>query len=268
MEKKKSWAQQGFGGLKHEEERLATLFGPNRVWLKPGSSLEFLFIDDEPFTFYEHNPKIDGSWRNWVTCLSGSDYDTTPCCEILGPNSKYYVGYFTVVDLSKWTDKKGNVHQYEVKLLPAKAKTLKKLKRKKEERGSLVGCIYKAHREDEESANVGDEFEFIKEADLSKVFDAVNYKGTKLAELYAKAFEGGPEQIALLQKTFSLSIGDDKKPVQKVVPFNYFSIFEPKDPRTVKTFLAGATMDRDDDKAKSPAATSGAAAAADEDIPF
>lgn len=265
-DKKKSWAQQGFDGTKQEEERLATMYGPNRIWVKPGTSQEFVFVDDTPFCFYEHNPKIDGNWKNWVTCLQNvTDGGEVPCCEILGANSRYYVGYLTVVDMSKWTDKKGNVHQYEVKLLPAKLKTLKKFKRKKEERGSLVGCIYRTTREDDKSANVGDEFEFIKEADLSKVFDVANYKGTKLAEMYSKAAES-PEQLAILQKIFTLSM-DGGKILPKVPMFNYYSIFSPKAPRDLRTLLAGATMDRDDD-AKGSDTKSGGAAGADEDIPF
>jgi hypothetical protein len=263
---KKSWAQQGFDGTKKEEERLATMYGPNRVWLKPGTSQEFVFVDDTPFCFYEHNPKIDGSWKNWITCLKDVSDGEVPCCEILGQNSRYYVGYLTVVDMSKWTDKKGNVHQYEVKLLPAKLKTLKKFKRKKEERKSLVGCIYRATREDDKSANVGDEFEFVKEADISKVFDVANYKGTKLAEMYAKAMES-PEQMAILQKIFTVPLVDGKI-LPKVPAFNYYSIFEPKSPRDCRTALAGATMDRDDAGGAGGAAAAGGSAGADEDIPF
>lgn len=263
--KKKTWAQQGFDGTKKEEERLATMYGPNRVWLKPGTSQEFVFVDDTPFCFYEHNPKIDGSWKNWITCLKDVSDGEVPCCEILGQNSRYYVGYLTVVDMSKWTDKKGNVHQYEVKLLPAKLKTLKKFKRKKEERGSLVGCIYRATREDDKSANVGDEFEFVKEADLAKVFDVANYKGTKLAEMYAKAMES-PEQMNILQKIFTVPVVDGKI-LPKVPMFNYFNIFEPKSPRDCRTALAGATMDRDDAPGGGGAAAGGSSGA-DEDIPF
>lgn len=266
-ETKKKWAQMGFEGTKKEEERLATMYGPNRVWVKPGTSQEFVFVDDTPFCFYEHNPKIDGNWKNWVTCLQSVSDGEVPCCEILGQNSRYYIGYLTVVDMSKWTDKKGNVHQYEVKLLPAKLKTLKKFKRKKEERGSLVGCIYRTTREDDKSANVGDEFEFVKDADLAKVFDAAYYKGTKLAEMYAKALES-PEQMNILQKIFTIPLVDGKI-LPKVPVFNYFSIFEPKSPRDVRVALSGASMDHDDDDDKG-SGKSGAAGAsgAEEDIPF
>lgn len=189
----KSWYDTGFGGMKHEEDRLAALSGPQRFWIPSGGNKLFVFLDDEPCCIYEHNPKINGSWKNWITCLNGVS-DDIPCCEILGDKTKYYVGYFTVIDCSDYTDKKGNKYQYELKLLPAKIKTLKKFRRKKEERGSLVNTLFKATREDDKSPSCGDEFEFQREADLAKLLPLVIYKGKKLVELIAKANET-PENV-------------------------------------------------------------------------
>jgi hypothetical protein len=96
------------------------------------------------------------------------------------------------------------------------------------------------------------------------VFDVANYKGTKLAEMYGKAMET-PEQMAILQKIFTVPIVDGKT-LPKVPMFNYFNIFEPKSPRDCRTALAGATMDRD---ASAPSgASSGGGAGADENVPF
>lgn len=267
MEPSKKWAATGFGGLKAEEERIATMYGPNRVWIPPGGSQEWVFIDDVPFCFHEHNPKIDGNWKNWTTCIRDVSDDGAPCCEILGANSRYFTGYFTVVDLSKWTDKKGNVHQYEIKLVGAKMKTLKKLERKKTDRGSLVGCIYKVTREDDKSPNCGDDFEFVREAQLDKLFDVTNYKGKKLADLFGKAGED-PTQMNILKKTFNLLVGDDQKPISKIPTFNYYSLFEPKSPKDLRTLLAGAKVERWDDDADPGAAPKSAGGGADEDVPF
>lgn len=267
-EQKKSWIQSGFGGIKGEEDRLANLYGPNRVWIKPGTSTELLFIDDEPSSMYEHNWKADGSWKNWLTCLSQGDFGEIPCCELLGANSKYYVGFFTVVDLSKWTDKKGNVHQYEVKLLPAKLKTQKKLQRKKEELGKLSGNIIKCFRETDDSASVGDEFTFVKTVeDMSKVFSVANYKGAKLGEMYGKAAEN-PDELNRLMKTFRVQLDDAGKPKPVVVPFNYASVFEMKDPKTVRTLLAGASKGELDGGGSSSTSTSSSSGGSAEDIPF
>lgn len=267
-ENKKSWASEGFDGVKGEEERLATMYGPNRVWIPPGGSQEWVFITDTPFCFHEHNPKIGGNFKNWLTCLKNVSEDGVPCCEILGDKSRYYTGYFTVVDLSKWTDKKGNVHQYEVKLVGAKLKTLKKLERKKKDRGTLIGSIFKVTREDDKSPNVGDDFEFVREASLEKLFDVANYKGKKLAELYAKAIED-PTQMNVLKKTFDLQLGDDKKPLPKIPSFNYYSIFEPKAAKDVKSMLANVKIeDFDDDTKDGGGSKSTSGGGADETVPF
>lgn len=259
------WASAGFGGTQKEEQRLATLYGPNRVWLKPGTSQEWVFIDDEPLCFHEHNPKINGDWKNWMTCLQNISDDGVPCCEILGAKTRYYVGYFTVVDLSKWTDKKGNVHQYEIKLLPAKLKTLKKLQRKKQDKGTLIGAMYKVTRETDQSPACGDDFEYLREADLSKLFDLVNYKGKKLAEHFAKA-DSDPVVQHMLKQTFNLRLGDDNKVLPKISPFNYYSLFEPKSAKEVRSMLHGAKIESwdDDDKGAKPGAGTGA----DEEVPF
>jgi hypothetical protein len=263
---KQSWATTGFGGNQKEEQRLATLYGPNRVWIKAGGSQEWVFIDDEPLCIHEHNPKINGDWKNWLTCLQNISEDGVPCCEILGAKSRYYVGYFTVVDLSKWTDKKGNVHQYEVKLLPAKLQTLKKLARKKEDKGSLIGALYKVHRETEKSPSCGDDFEYIRDADLSKLFEVANYKGKKLSELYGKAVED-PVVAHMLKQTFNLKYGDDNKILPKIAPFNYLSLFEPKSAKDVRSFLKGAKIEGWDDS-KGGGEKGGGGSSADEEVPF
>lgn len=263
---KTGWANAGFGGTQKEEQRLATMYGPNRVWLKPGTSQEWVFIDDEPLCFHEHNPKINGDWKNWFTCLQNISEDGVPCCEILGAKTRYYVGYFTVVDLSKWTDKKGNTHQYEVKLLPAKLKTLKKLERKKKDKGSLVGAMYKVTRETDQSPACGDDFEFIRDADLTKLFEVANYKGKKLSEHYGKAED--PVVKHMLNQTFSLRLGDDNKILPKIAPFNYMSLFEPKTAKDIRAMLNGVTIEGWDDDKGGKGGASGAAGGADEEVPF
>lgn len=266
---KTSWAKQGFEHLKAEEDRVASMYGPSRVWIPAGNSQEWVFLDDNPFSFHEHNPKIDGSWRNWITCLQGVQ-DETPCCEILGQKSRYFTGYFTVVDLSKWTDKKGNSHQYEIKLVGAKMKTLKKLARKKEQRGSLVGCIFKVTREDDKSPNVGDDFEYVRDADLSRLFEVANFKGTKFPELFSKASED-PSAMNALKRNFNVSFDDNQQLVKKLPIFNYYSLFEPKAAKDLRTFLKASKIESGDDfeggaagGSKSGSQPSGA----DEDIPF
>jgi len=234
-EEGKSWYDTGFDGMKREEDRIATMSGPQRVWIPPQSSKELVFLDDDPVCIHEHCPKMNGHYRNWITCLNGV-YDDVACCEILSTKGRYYVGYFSVIDCSAWTDKKGNKYQYEQKLLPAKLKTLKKLKRKREDRGTLVGCLFKVHREDEKSPVCGDEFDFQREADMDKLFQLANYKGKRIAELFSKA--GADDGLKKLMRLFQVEVHDGEI-APRLVPFNYVEILAPKPSKDVRDMLGG-----------------------------
>lgn len=239
-----SWYNTGFDGIAKEEARLASLTGPGRLWIPPGEQRELVFIDSTPACIYEHNPRINNTFRNWMTCLQGI-HDFCPACRDLGANTRYYCGYFTVVDCSKWKDRKGNDHQYEIMLLQAKLKTLKKFRRKKEERGSLAGCLYRATREDEKSPVCGDEFEFVREVDMGKMLSEVMYRGKKLLRLYEEMNQK-PENRALMFNTFQLSFSDENanpeedEPDQLVVPFNYEKVLAPMTPKDMADMLGGA----------------------------
>jgi len=230
---------------------------PRRLWIKAGEYREIVMVDDDPLCVHEHNPKMNNRWDNWFTCLQGIA-DSAPCCEILGANTRYYVGYVTVVDCSLYVDKKGNKHQYELKLLPAKLKTLKKFKRKREDRGSLVGAVFKATREDAKSPSVGDEFEYMRQADMDKLFELTTFHGRKLTELYSAAMEN-PASLSTLKNIFQVSM-DGGKPIPKLNPFNYFEILKPKSPDEIRAMLKGATFD------DAPGPTSGESSV--DDIPF
>jgi hypothetical protein len=245
------------------------LYGPDRFWLPVGASKELVFLDDEPTCLREHNPKLNGRWSNWFTCLSGVSGEDPVCCQILGENYRqYFVGYYTVVDCSKWTDKKGNSYQYEVKLLPAKMSTINKLKRKKEDRGTLVGCMYKVSRDTDKDPSVGGDFEFSRDADLAKLFDVASYKGKKLSDLYAKATEHA-ETLNKLVRTFDIKPEKGTHLPKRLAPFNYFEILKPRPAKEIRTMLAGIRFEKDDAELEiPPGAGSGVVASESDDIPF
>lgn len=170
---------------------------------------------------------------------------------------RYYVGYFTVVDCSEWTDSKGVKHQYEVKLLPAKMKTLKKFKRKKEDKGSLVGAMFTAFREDSRSPSVGDEFEFKREVDLNKLFEVAVYSNKKLKEVFSLAEKEG--RVDELAQTFQVIREAGGGITKTLVPFNYFELLKPMPPADVKRFLLGV---------EDPDASAGDSKADEDDVPF
>jgi hypothetical protein len=248
------------------QERRAdfSTYAPDRVWIPAGKSTELVFVDDTAISFEEHNAHINGNWKNWMTCAAPiTDEGEPECCRILGKDSRYRVTMLTVVDCSKWTDKKGNVHQYEVKVLPAKYKTAQKLERKSgdlaKEGKSLIGRLYKVVRETDKSPSVGDEYEFTRDVDLGKLFSLATYKGKKLSDLWDKADESA-EEYAKLARVFAISKGADGKVVRKLVPFRYEAVFAPKLPKEIRETLGNYTRPAEDE----PAPSKGA----DETVPF
>lgn len=263
-----SWYTQGFGGVKKEEDRVAQMYGPPRFWMKAGTSTQLVFIDDEPACIHEHSPKINGSWKNWFTCLKDSNPEDAACCELIGADTRHYVGYLTVVDCSEWKDTKGNVHQFEIKLLPAKLKALKLLQTKKEGRDNrLAGRVYRVSRTDDKSPGIGNDYEFDRDADLEKLFQAVNYKGKKLRDLMRS---DKPEELARIKKTFNVSFDKEGSIVPKLVPFNYQDVLKPKSPKELRDVLRGVKIERDDDRPAGggTGTTEGGGKRDDDDVPF
>lgn len=241
----RSWYDTGYAGLKREMDRIDQTNAPNRVWLPVGGKRELVWIDDEPVCIHEHSPKMNGEWKNWFTC--GKDvYDNSVCCELFNPSGykSYYVGFYTVIDCSEWTDAKGNKHQYEVKLFPAKMKNIKRLEMRREQRGAFAGKLFSIMRLDEKSASTGDEFEVLRDADMAKLFPLANYKGKKLSELFAKGTD--EENISRLKNTWKVEVVDGKV-VPKLVPFNYSKILYPMAPKELRALVSGSVVDKRDD---------------------
>lgn len=268
----KSWYSTGFSKDSGNGKSDMFTWDPDRVWMPAKDSRDFVFCDDAPFTFDEHNLKLNGNWKNWITCLAPVTEDGEPnCCQIAGKDSRYRVSMLTIVDTSKWTDKKGVTRQYEIKVLPAKFKTSQKLDRKvtdlAKDGKSIVGRLYKVTRETDKSPAVGDDYEFTREVDMVKLFDLVTYKGKKLADLYTAADESA-EAFAKLSRVFAISKGADGKIVRKIVPFRYDAIYAPKTAKEVKELLGGFDASENTHDFDSKGAKGGSTAAVDDEIPF
>ena len=130
----------------------------NRFWLPADSTAKIVFLDDNPPIIEEHQLQIDGDWKNWFTCLRMVG-EVCPICENLD-NKAYTVGFYTILDMSEWVDKSGKTHMNELKLFPAKFKTLQVLKRLSAKRGSLEGCVFEVYRSTSDAPNTGDVFDF------------------------------------------------------------------------------------------------------------
>jgi hypothetical protein len=250
-------------------------FLPDRFWIPTGQSREIVFIDSLPAVFKEHNAKLNGSWKNWLTCAAPymSDGDLAPCCSIIG--EPYQVAMYTIIDCSSWTDKKGNSRQYEIKVLPAKYKTAMKLKRKngdlQPEGKSLSGRLYKVVRETDKSPSVGDEYEYVRDVDVSKLFSLVTFRGKKLADLISQAHTD-PKVFETLHHNFNYTKDVDGNIPRRLQPFNYAAIYEPKQPKDLRLLLRNfKPEDRQDSRFGGGHGGGGSSSndsGADETVPF
>jgi hypothetical protein len=270
MSETPSWYNQGYDGINKEEQRLQSLSGPQRLWLPPGTGRDLVLVDDEAFCIYEHNAKINGNWQNEHTCMKGVE-DPCESCVRLGERSRYYIGYLTVVDCTLYVSKKGNKYQYELKLCGAKLGMLKKWRRKKDERGSLVMMKTKVHREDDNKPSTGDEWEYVKPVeDHDALFSVANYKGKKLSELWDKA-EENEQSMDLLKQIFQLDFDDEGRLLRRVVPFNYMEILKPRGNDFIRQLLGGVTREEatgqseDGDNGKKDVS---AGSGGEDDVPF
>jgi hypothetical protein len=108
------------------------------------------------------------------------------------------------------------------------------------------------------SPNTGDDFDFDRDVDTSKMFEKVSYKGKLLKDLFEEA-EKDDEKMKELKKTFAVRHVDDDtaKPLLREVPtFNYFELFKPLSPAEIKSRVIGHSTPRDrnndsDDNTKS-----------------
>lgn len=264
-----SWYETGTEGIEREQARLDSQRGPGRLWIPPGADKDIVVADDEPFCIHEHNPKMDGNYRNWLTCLRNA-YDEVVCCQVLGPKSRYYCGYVTIVDCSEWTDNRGNKHQYEMRLLQLKMKSLKKFRRKKEDKGALVGTMWNFLREDNRSPTCGDEWTYKRDVEMDKLFSFVCYRGKKLSDLWAEA-EEKDEVMARVTSQFDIKPDENGK-LPKIVPsFNYLEVLKPMAPKDARLHLGAVEADDDDASAFSDGPSGGGSSSSgvtEDNVPF
>lgn len=196
------WYKTGSDGLADDISNSQRRDIIKRFWVPKGESKTILFLDDAAFRFWEHGVKMDGSWRNFFVCLKKNLGEECPLC--LADYQPYFVGFYTVIDKTGFTDRSGNKHCNEKLLLQAKTQILEKLKRHSDKRGGLTGCIFDVTRgSGTKSSSVGDDFDFMERLDLTKEVPA-DLKGIDLA------------------------------------PFNYADIFKPENASDLKIMIAKA----------------------------
>jgi hypothetical protein len=130
---------EGFGDVEKEAKK-TRVFTPFRFWMKPNTKTKLTFVNDLPFSFFEHQLKINGKWQNFFTCKRKE----CPLCKAGNTANKMYA--WVVVDHTTWTDNKGNQHQDEVRLFVCKAKPALRMQKLREKNDGLRGLRVEIER--------------------------------------------------------------------------------------------------------------------------
>ena len=151
-----SWYSTG-GQKVEEQQRIAQEQRENqppyRVFMKAGEERVLIYLDEEGFSFQEHTVKVGEYWKQF-TC-SGVNNG----CPLCKNDKSYLITLFSTVELSTWTDKRGTVHENEVKIHALKPEAAMSLLKKKARWGGLVGRQVIVGRKGDKDAASGSDFE-------------------------------------------------------------------------------------------------------------
>lgn len=182
-----SWFSDGFATTKSdlEEKKDQQLRNSaRRFWVKTDTYTDVIFLDERAISFREHkfwNPGGGGS--DEFTCLGLAG--ACPAC--LDGHEAQKVTVFSIIDTSKWSDKKGNVHENEKKLLVVYPEQAAALMEKKANWGGLSGKAVRIRRTGKTSPSSGNDFELLMRDARPLVVDLSKYKDNQPFD-YIKLF--------------------------------------------------------------------------------
>jgi len=162
------WFNTGFESSSHAYDYDDSNKGPRRFWMPPETQKRVIFLDDDPTTFWEHNFKHKGSWKNWEPCKKRNRMDDNcALCERYPDRKPSFIGLLSVISMTPWESKQGREFCYGRELFAAKLGgkdkpgVLKKLERMKKQHGGLTGCVFDIYRSGGKTESVGDEFTLV-----------------------------------------------------------------------------------------------------------
>jgi len=162
----------GYGGVSDAQRQTELSRRPGRFFLKyvekqPAPEAEIIFITDQPFAFWEHQPPVGGQqWGNFFPCNQGIWPGDPSCimCRTRSIPDRYYIGLYTIIDCSEFSYE-GTIYKNKRRILAAKLDTIKLLQKKIEtygtpERPGIVGKRFLVSRTSAKSARVGNVFDY------------------------------------------------------------------------------------------------------------
>lgn len=231
-----NWYTTGAEGLAVEAKRKADADKPKRFWMPKEAMADVVFLDNESFNIYEFQWRDGSSWMNWATLSSDPDVSVLFKSKGLRP---YLCAFRTIINCNEWTDPKGNKHQFELQLLPAKAHLADLLERRKKMHNGLALKVFTVSRgKTEKAAASGDDYVLTREVtDPEKLYASATYKGKRFAELI-EAANKDPSKLEFMRSKFQVRLDSDGKIIPGLYPFNYLNLLEPPTLRAAKEMLA------------------------------
>lgn len=213
---KKKWFARGKEGVemsKRNDEEMAArreARGPRRFWLENESSAKVTLLDNPEFFVYEHNLKLGGKYHNYFTCLQ--QIDTCPICE--SGDSPSFILVATVINHKKFEGKDGKVFKNQKQLIVFKSKAKEKILRQLEKKGNLRFTVWELSRGSSSTeCSTGEDFEYLGKWGQDKEFQADKLKAM---------------------------VPDKEDPKTWLRPFDYETIFAPKEPDELRKIVGGA----------------------------
>lgn len=159
-----SWYTKGASKEAEDFKKSGNVRNLFRFWIKAKEKRNIMFLDDQAFAVWEHVVPLNGGYENYTCSRDAS------CPHCGNRRNATYCQYYTVLDLTPYTNKKGEEKKFSKKAFPAKGSAIDVLARRRQEQGgSLVGCIFEANRDTDKSPNCGNDFIFIKKGDITQV---------------------------------------------------------------------------------------------------
>ena len=164
-----------------------------------GTGRDVLYLDNDPFRFWEHNGKDreSGKWSVYGVCRKRNNIGDGICppCEKMGKDSPlnlYNVGMLTAIDISFAVGKeyRGNRNFYlcEKRLVPAKRGSqdypgaLADLHRIREREGRLRGLVIHQLRKGKKSPTIGDSFEVVDRLEENQIIEYLKNRVRKMIQ--------------------------------------------------------------------------------------
>lgn len=256
-----SWFKTGYEATKEAYDYGGDERGPRRHWQPPETTQRMLFLDDDPFMYWEHNFKLNGHWRNQTVCLKRNKIDDVcAVCERYDDRYPYFIGLHSTINMTPWTSKKGNTYCYGREIFAArlggkdKPGVLKKLERLKKKHGRLKGLIFDVYRSGAKTESCGDEFELVEKIDPADIKGLAMEHVTKFVAEINENLDG--------DKQLSVETFLKRDPWE---PFNFEEVIQPKSNAELRSMLSGRT---DDDSGTKASDFKDDDEVLDEDIPY